>query len=182
MSTNTMTDSDELLAISIPMLDNPKPADLRSIYISNIPLTATREQIYSAIERAVGTWGDLEDIRIPYHRESGRTYGHAYAIFKKVITVSGITLPDAGPPSDEPLNISLPIVDTPKPAEVRSVYVRDIPLSATREQIYSAVERAVGPWREDLVDVRIPTHLETGRTLGHAYAIFKKDMGVGCSA
>ena len=31
MSTNTMTDSDELLAISIPMLDNPKPADLRSI-------------------------------------------------------------------------------------------------------------------------------------------------------
>jgi hypothetical protein len=182
MSTNTMTDSDELLAISIPMLDNPKPADLRSIYISNIPLTATREQIYSAIARAVGTWGDLEDIRIPYHRESGRTYGHAYAIFKKVITVSGITLPDAGPPSDEPLNISMPIVDKPKPAEVRSVYIGYIPLSATREQIYSAVERAVGPWREDLVDVRIPTHLETGRTLGYAYAIFKKDMGVDCSA
>ena len=82
MSTNTMTDSDEPIHISIPILDNPKPADLRSIYISNIPLTATREQIHRAIEHIVGAYGDLDDIRIPVHLESGRTLGYAFAIFK----------------------------------------------------------------------------------------------------
>ncbi len=59
-----------------------KEPEKRSIHIGNISRFATREQIYSAIDRVVGAYGDLEDIRIPVHLESGRPLGYAFAIFK----------------------------------------------------------------------------------------------------
>lgn len=60
----------------------PAPPAKRSIYIGNISRFASREQIHDAIERIVGMYGDLEDIRVPIHLDSGRPLGYAFAIFK----------------------------------------------------------------------------------------------------
>ena len=59
-----------------------KTPEKRSIHIKGISRFATRDQIYSAIDRIVGAYGELEDIRIPLHLGSGRPLGYAFAIFK----------------------------------------------------------------------------------------------------
>lgn len=61
----------------------PIQPEKRSIYIGNISRFATREQIHRTIEHILGAYGELDDIRVPVHLETGRTLGYAFAIFKK---------------------------------------------------------------------------------------------------
>ena len=70
------------VTINIAIKPKLKESEKRSIYIGNISRFATREQIYSAIDSIVGAYGELEDIRIPVHLESGRPLCYAFAIFK----------------------------------------------------------------------------------------------------
>lgn len=89
MSTKTMsftmpssTPSGESFNITVRVTVKPKEPEKRSIHIGNISRFATREQIHRAIEHIVGAYGELDDIRVPIHLESGRTLGYAFAIFK----------------------------------------------------------------------------------------------------
>ena len=70
------------VTINITVKPKLKESEKRSIYIGNISRFATREQIHRAIEHIVGAYGDLDDIRIPVHLESGRPLCYAFAIFK----------------------------------------------------------------------------------------------------
>lgn len=66
--------------ISVNITVKPKR---RTIYIGGISTLSTRAHIRNTIESIVGSYGELEDIRIPVHLETGHPLGYAFAIFAR---------------------------------------------------------------------------------------------------
>jgi RNA recognition motif-containing protein len=66
--------------ISVNITVKPKR---RSIYVGGISTLSTRAHIRDTIERIVGAYGEIEDIRIPVNLRTGHPLGYAFVILSR---------------------------------------------------------------------------------------------------
>jgi nucleolin len=165
----------------------------RTVYVEGLPFDATEHQVRDwLIERAVAAGGGnsdnvILDLRLPTWNDTGRLRGYGHIEFSSVdlrtkaleewnrqrmgsryLTFQPAKAPKESFPTTQDEDAKQTILNSPAPDGCCVVFVKNVPYSATDEDLES-VFGTFGTLREDGGGIRIARHSSSRQSKGFAY-------------